>query len=113
MALNDRTASYRQLAARWSTATGVLMLASSICRRLLRRGLRASVPLYRVPHTANHRRLSLQWAHEHEHGKLIGTKLLFQMNHASICGTMMAVFMLEAMPANAAFQSALSNDIKT
>ncbi|GFU51897.1 uncharacterized protein TNCV_3734061 [Trichonephila clavipes] len=29
MAVNERTASSRQLAARWSTATGVLMLASS------------------------------------------------------------------------------------
>ncbi|PRD30897.1 UNVERIFIED_CONTAM: hypothetical protein NCL1_25013 [Trichonephila clavipes] len=28
MAVNDRTASSRQLAARWSTATGVLMSAS-------------------------------------------------------------------------------------
>ncbi|GFV62894.1 transposable element Tcb2 transposase [Trichonephila clavipes] len=30
MAVNDRTAPSRQLAARWSTATGVLMSASSI-----------------------------------------------------------------------------------
>ncbi|GFX91686.1 uncharacterized protein TNCV_3682721 [Trichonephila clavipes] len=36
-----------------------------------------------------------------EPGKLIGTKLSFQINHASICG----------MPVNAAFQSALCNDI--
>ncbi|GFW39073.1 hypothetical protein TNCV_1830651 [Trichonephila clavipes] len=40
MAVNDRTASSRQLAARWSTATGVLMSASSIRRRLLHRGVR-------------------------------------------------------------------------
>ncbi|GFU69261.1 transposable element Tcb2 transposase [Trichonephila clavipes] len=65
MALNDRIASSRQLATRWSTATGVLMSASSIRRRLLHRGLRARVPLYRIPITANHRRLRLQWAHEH------------------------------------------------
>ncbi|GFX61702.1 transposable element Tc1 transposase [Trichonephila clavipes] len=39
MAGNDRTASSKQLAARWSTATGVLMSASSIRRRLLHRGL--------------------------------------------------------------------------
>ena len=44
-----------------------------------------------------------------EPGKLIGTKLSFQMNHASIYGTIMAAFVLEAMPVNAAFQSALSN----
>ncbi|GFU79033.1 transposable element Tcb2 transposase [Trichonephila clavipes] len=65
MVVNDRTASSRQLAARWSTATGVLMSASSIRRRLLHRGLRARVPLYRIPFTANHRRLRLQWAHKH------------------------------------------------
>ncbi|GFW65840.1 transposable element Tcb2 transposase [Trichonephila clavipes] len=63
--VTDRTASSRQLAARWSTATGVLMLASSIRRRLLHRGLRVRVPLYRIPLTANHRRLHLQWAHKH------------------------------------------------
>ena len=37
MAVNDRTASSRKLAARWSTVTGVLMSASSIRRRLLHR----------------------------------------------------------------------------
>ncbi|GFU29619.1 hypothetical protein TNCV_2408451 [Trichonephila clavipes] len=35
MAVNDRTASSRKLAARWSTTTGVLMSASSIRRCLL------------------------------------------------------------------------------
>ncbi|GFV41714.1 HTH_Tnp_Tc3_2 domain-containing protein [Trichonephila clavipes] len=65
MAVNDRTASSRQLKARWSTATGVLMSASSIHRHLLHHGLHARVPLYRIPLTANHRRLRLQWAHEY------------------------------------------------
>ncbi|GFU38295.1 transposable element Tc1 transposase [Trichonephila clavipes] len=65
MAVNDRTASSWQLAARWSTATGVLMSASSIRRRLLHRGLRARLPLYKIPLTANLRRLRQQWAHEH------------------------------------------------
>ena len=46
-----------------------------------------------------------------ESGKLIGTKLSFQMNYASVCGTMMSTFVLDAMPVNAAFQSAISNDI--
>ncbi|GFW73729.1 hypothetical protein TNCV_1541831 [Trichonephila clavipes] len=41
MTVNGRTDFSKLLAARWSTATGVLMLASSICRRLLHRGLRA------------------------------------------------------------------------
>ncbi|GFS50854.1 transposable element Tcb1 transposase [Trichonephila clavipes] len=64
MTVNDRTASSKQLAALWSTATGVLMSAASICQRLLHRGLRTRVPLYRIPLTAIHRRLRLQWAHE-------------------------------------------------
>ncbi|GFT54024.1 transposable element Tc1 transposase [Trichonephila clavipes] len=59
MAVNDCTASSRQLTARWATATDVLMSASSIRRRLLHRGLRARVPLYRILFTANHRRLRL------------------------------------------------------
>ncbi|GFU92511.1 transposable element Tc1 transposase [Trichonephila clavipes] len=65
MAVNDRATSSRQFAARWSTATGVLMSASSIRRRLLHRRLRARVPLYRISLTENHRRLRLQWVHEH------------------------------------------------
>ncbi|GFT46070.1 uncharacterized protein TNCV_629801 [Trichonephila clavipes] len=65
MTVNDRTASSRQLAARWSTDTGVLMSASSIRRRLLHREFRARIPLYMIPLTANHRLLCLQWAHEH------------------------------------------------
>ncbi|GFU79842.1 transposable element Tcb2 transposase [Trichonephila clavipes] len=65
MAVNDRTASSRQLEARWSTATGVLMSASSIRRRLLHCELHTRVRLYRIPLTANHRCLHLQWDHEH------------------------------------------------
>ncbi|GFW80419.1 transposable element Tcb1 transposase [Trichonephila clavipes] len=65
MVVNDRTASSRQLATHWSSVTGVLMSASSIRRRLLHRGMGARVLLYRIPLTANHRRLRLQWAHEH------------------------------------------------
>ncbi|GFS72688.1 hypothetical protein TNCV_1420841 [Trichonephila clavipes] len=41
MVENNRTVSSRQLAAHWSTATGVLMPVSSIRRRQLPRGLRA------------------------------------------------------------------------
>ncbi|GFW18722.1 transposable element Tc1 transposase [Trichonephila clavipes] len=65
MAVNDRTASSRQLAERWSTATCVVMSALSIYRSLLYHGLHAGVPLYRIPLTTNHRRLRLQWVHEH------------------------------------------------
>ncbi|GFX66931.1 hypothetical protein TNCV_999701 [Trichonephila clavipes] len=65
MAVNDRTASSRQLAAHWSTTTGH--------RCPLHRGLRARVPLNRIPLMANHRRLRLQWAQEStEPSKLIG-----------------------------------------
>ncbi|GFU01082.1 transposable element Tcb1 transposase [Trichonephila clavipes] len=65
MALTDRTASSRQLAAQLSTATGVSLCASSIRRRLLQRGLRARIPLYRIPLTQNHGRLRWQWAYVH------------------------------------------------
>ncbi|GFX79753.1 HTH_Tnp_Tc3_2 domain-containing protein [Trichonephila clavipes] len=122
MAVNDHTASSRQLAAHWSTTIGVLISASSIRRRLLHRGLRARVPLYRISLTANHRRLRLGSPSRQtidgcvcngfkstEPGRLIGTKLSFQMNHASICGTMRVAFMF--VPMNAAFRSTLSNDI--
>ncbi|GFS71848.1 transposable element Tc1 transposase [Trichonephila clavipes] len=57
MAQTDRTASSRQLAAQWSTATDVSLCASSIRRCLLQRGLRARIPLYRIPLT--------QWANVH------------------------------------------------
>ncbi|GFU90667.1 transposable element Tc1 transposase [Trichonephila clavipes] len=65
MAQTGRTASSRQLAAHWSTATGVSLCASSIRRRLLQRGLRARIPLDRIPLTQNHRRLRLHWANVH------------------------------------------------
>ncbi|GFV64584.1 histone-lysine N-methyltransferase SETMAR [Trichonephila clavipes] len=48
-----------------NSLNGVLMSASSIRRRLLPRGLRATVPLCRIPLKANHGWLLLQWAHEH------------------------------------------------
>ncbi|GFY35295.1 transposable element Tcb1 transposase [Trichonephila clavipes] len=32
---------------------------------LLQRGLRVRIALYSIPLTTNHRRLCLQWAHEH------------------------------------------------
>ena len=41
---------------------------------------------------------------------MIATKFSFQMNHASVCGTLMAAFVLDAIPVDAAFQSALLND---
>ncbi|GFU57250.1 transposable element Tcb2 transposase [Trichonephila clavipes] len=61
MAGNEHIVSSRQLATRWSTATDVLMLTSSIRRHLLHRGLRARMPLYRISiATAQHMQL-LPW----------------------------------------------------
>ncbi|GFU02147.1 transposable element Tc1 transposase [Trichonephila clavipes] len=65
MAQTDRTAFSRQLTAQWSTATRVSLYASSIRRRLLQRGLRARIPLCRIPLTQNHCRLRLHWANVH------------------------------------------------
>ena len=57
--------SLSSFAAHWPIDAGVLMPASSIRRSLLHRGLRDKVLLYRIPLTANHRLLRLQWVHEH------------------------------------------------
>ena len=46
-----------------------------------------------------------------ESDKLIGTKLSFFMNHASICRTMEGAFVLDATPFNAVFKNVLSKDI--
>ncbi|GFT37325.1 HTH_Tnp_Tc3_2 domain-containing protein [Trichonephila clavipes] len=86
MAVNDRTAYYRQLAERWSTATG-------------------------SPSRQTFDGCVCSWLMSTVSKKLIGTKLSFQMNYTSICGIMMAAFVLDDMSVNAAFQSALSNDI--
>ncbi|GFU85925.1 transposable element Tcb2 transposase [Trichonephila clavipes] len=74
-------------------------------RRLLNRGLRARVPLCRIPFTANHGCVC-NGLMSTEPDKLIGLNLSFQVNHPSICGVMMAAFMLDAMLVNAAFRSA-------
>ncbi|GFV96075.1 transposable element Tcb1 transposase [Trichonephila clavipes] len=113
MAVNYRTASSRQLAARWSAATGVLMSDSSIRRHLLQRGLRARVPLYKIPSWQTIDGCVCNGLMSTEPGNLIVTKLSFQMNHASLCGTVMDAFVLNAIPVNVAFQSPLSNDIVT
>ncbi|GFV50076.1 hypothetical protein TNCV_2354611 [Trichonephila clavipes] len=46
---HDTDAFSKQLAARWSTAIGVLISTSSILRRLLHGGLRERVPSYKIP----------------------------------------------------------------
>ncbi|GFX95846.1 transposable element Tc1 transposase [Trichonephila clavipes] len=105
----DRTAFSRQLAAQWSIATRVSLCASSIRRRVLQRGLRARIPLYRIPLTQNHRRLRLQWANVHRSWRADWQQVIFLTNPASICGTMLAEFESGSMPVNGAFRSALSN----
>ncbi|GFY32488.1 transposable element Tcb2 transposase [Trichonephila clavipes] len=87
------------------------MSASSIRRRLLHRGLRG-----RVPYTGSPSRQTIDGCicnglMSTELGKLIGTKLSFQMNHASICVTIMAAFVLDPMSVNTAFQNVISNYI--
>ncbi|GFX82144.1 hypothetical protein TNCV_2707741 [Trichonephila clavipes] len=62
MAVNDPTAFSRPTL---FSAVDVLTWAQSIRRRLLHRGLRERVPLYRIPVTSIHQQLRLQWAHEH------------------------------------------------
>ena len=55
MAANDRTASFRQLADRWFTSTGVLTSVSSIRRHLLHCGLCLSVLLNSILLKGNYR----------------------------------------------------------
>ncbi|GFW97665.1 transposable element Tcb2 transposase [Trichonephila clavipes] len=77
MAVNDSTASSRQLAARWSTVTGVLMSALSIRQSQQHRGLRCKGAFIQDPHTANHRLLRLQRAHEHRASQADRHKVVF------------------------------------
>ncbi|GFW63336.1 transposable element Tc1 transposase [Trichonephila clavipes] len=77
IALKDRTDSSRMLAARWFTATGVLMSASSFHRRLLHDRFCAMVPLYRIPFTGNHRGLRMQWFPEHRTWQGVWRQVIF------------------------------------
>ncbi|GFV56211.1 transposable element Tcb2 transposase [Trichonephila clavipes] len=78
--MNYSTASSRLLEACWSSATCQLMSASSIRRRLLHRGIGCKVDLYMISIMALHRRLRLQWAHEHRAWEAGWNQLSFQMN---------------------------------
>ncbi|GFW15761.1 uncharacterized protein TNCV_3582591 [Trichonephila clavipes] len=97
MAVNNRTAFSRQLAARWTTATGVLYYDVCCTVYCGQECLYTGFPSRQTINACVCNELM---------SKLIGTKLSFQMNHASIWGIMMAAFVL-----NAAFQRALLNDI--
>ncbi|GFV72776.1 uncharacterized protein TNCV_1232901 [Trichonephila clavipes] len=86
MAMNDRTASSGQLAARWSTATGSpsrQTIDGCVCN----------------------------WLMNTEPDRLICSKLSFQINRALICGTMMAAFVLDAMPENETWRRRSNLDI--
>ncbi|GFU68635.1 transposable element Tc1 transposase [Trichonephila clavipes] len=84
MAQTDRTASSRQLAAQWSTATGFLS-----CKTIADCGYNGPMCIgVGVP----------DWQ-----------QVVFLTNPASICGTMMIEFVSGAMPVNGTFRSALSN----
>ena len=81
---------FRQLAAHWYSAAGVLMSPSSDHWSLLHRGQHAKEFLYRIPLMANHWRLSLPRAHEH---RIFQTDwIYFDFLDESVCGIMMIEF---------------------
>ncbi|GFU63523.1 hemicentin-2 [Trichonephila clavipes] len=109
MAQTDRTAFSRQLAAQWSTATRVSLCASSIRRCLLQRGLRARIPLYRIPLTQNHRRLRLHWANVHRSWRADWQQVVFSDKSRFNLWHHDGRIESGSMPVNGAFWSALSN----
>ncbi|GFU49385.1 uncharacterized protein TNCV_2161851 [Trichonephila clavipes] len=62
------------------------------------------VPLYRIPFMANHRRLCLQWAHEHRGWQTDWHQVVFSDESRFNWGTMMAAFVLDAMLVNLPFR---------
>ncbi|GFW42786.1 transposable element Tcb2 transposase [Trichonephila clavipes] len=92
MSINDRKASSRQLAAHWYKDTCVLcqFVDVSCTVDCVHVCIYAGSPAQ--PTCVCNELMST------ELGTLNDTKLSFQMNHASICGIMMAAFMLDAMP---------------
>ena len=112
MAVNNRTSSFRQLVTRFSVATGILISSSLICKRLLHRGERSRVLLCMI--LPSHQIINgcvCNGLISTEPGKLICIKFSFQIDHTSVCAALIGAFMLNAMPVNAAFQSAFWNDI--
>ncbi|GFW78020.1 hypothetical protein TNCV_134901 [Trichonephila clavipes] len=110
MAQTDPTASSRQLAAQWSTATGVSLCASSqfgdvCCSMSCAQGFLYTAFLSRKTIAACGYNGTMCIGT----GVLIGSRSSFLTNPASICGTMMAEFVSGAMPMNGRFRSALSN----
>ena len=70
MAVTNRTASFKVLTRRWSTATG-LDLSASVRRRVLRAELVARIPFRRLPLSRDHQRFKLQWARERRHWRSV------------------------------------------
>ncbi|GFX59050.1 transposable element Tc1 transposase [Trichonephila clavipes] len=70
---------------------------------------RRLVRMVQTDRTASSRQLAAQWSTATGAGMLIGSRLCFLTNPASICGTMMAEFVSGSMPVNDTFRSALSN----
>ena len=64
IAVMDHAASSTVLSQHWSTATGLDLSVSTVCRCLLRAGLVAHMPLHRLPLSRDHQCLRLQWARE-------------------------------------------------
>ncbi|GFS93530.1 HTH_Tnp_Tc3_2 domain-containing protein [Trichonephila clavipes] len=101
----------RKFAARLSTDSGVLMSASSIRRCFLHHGLRARLPLNRIPLLANHQRLCLQRVYEHRSWQADCLQVVFSYESRFNLWGMMTAFVLDAVPLNGAIQSSLSTDI--
>ena len=104
-AVNNRTASSRQLTVRWSTATYALYRLHqfvAVCFAV------DSVQICLYTGYPSKQILDGCICYGHistEPGNVVDIKLSFQMNYDSICGTMMAALVLNSMPTNAAFQS--------
>ena len=100
MTVNDCKASSRQLTVRLCTSASVLMLASSIRRRLLQWLYTGSTSRQIIDDCICNGLMSK------EPDKQIGIKLSLEMNHPSICRIMLAAVVLDAMLVNAAFLGA-------
>ncbi|GFV10289.1 transposable element Tc1 transposase [Trichonephila clavipes] len=112
MAQTNRTVSSRQLAAQWSTATGVSLCASSIRRRLLQWARMSCAQGFLYTRFLSRKTIATCGYNGPMcigAGVLIGSRSSFLTNSASICGTMMAEFVSGARPVNGTFRSALSN----
>ncbi|GFV08461.1 uncharacterized protein TNCV_2936771 [Trichonephila clavipes] len=108
IAVNDCTVSSRQLAARWSTATGVLMSASSMSGAPW---IECKGAFIQDPLTANHRRLSLQWAHERRARQADWHQVVFSDESRFNLWDYDGRIRVRHYPVNAAFWKALSKDI--